>query len=355
MHFGQPKKINLIAIGLFILLVQACKNNVPVNISFKSPDQGQNIKIGDEIKIQMDIPKEVSLKSIQYLIDGKPVAGNQNQKPFKLPTNNLKLGYRMITAIVAYDDQIDTSNINVVVKSDTKPKKVAYKVVKTFPHDTSAYTQGLSYVGGKLLESTGREGKSKLKWVDLNSGKTLQQTKLGDQYFGEGSLMLGDKIIMLTWRENTGFIFDARTFKQIGTFPYEASREGWGLTFDGQHILRTDGTNRIWMMNKETYKEEGFIEVYDDAGPVNSLNEMEYINGKIYANVYLTSKIVIIDPSSGKVEASIDLAKLVPQHFFKAEEEENNVLNGIAWDAAGKRLFVTGKKWPKLYQIELAQ
>ncbi len=203
------------------------------------------------------------------------------------------------------------------------------------------------------MESTGQLDKSLLKWVDLNSGKTLQQTKLDAQYFGEGSLKIGNKIIMLTWLQNIGLVFDAKTLKQLGTFPYEKSKEGWGLAFDGKQILRTDGSNRIWMMNKETYKEEGYIEVYDDAGEVKSLNEIEYINGKIYANVYLTNKIVVINPTSGKVEATIDLSALVPKNFFKVEEEGNNVLNGIAWDAAGKRLFVTGKKWPKLYQIDL--
>ncbi|HTM99832.1 MAG TPA: glutaminyl-peptide cyclotransferase [Pedobacter sp.] len=354
MHFGQHKKIKLIIIGLSLLLLHACKNNVPVSISFKSPDQGQIVKHGEEVKIQMDVPKEVSLKSIQYLVDGKVVAGNQKHEPFKLATKDLKLGYRMITAIVAYDDQIDTLNINVVIKSDIKPRELTYKVAKVFPHDTSAYTEGLAYVDGKLLESTGNYGESMLKWVDINSGKALQQVAIEPKYFGEGSLKIGDRIIMLTYREKIGFVFDAKTLKKLDTFSYQNSEEGWGLAFDGKNILRTDGTNRIWLMNKDTYKDESYLEVYDDAGEVKNLNEIEYINGKIYANVYSTSKIVIINPSSGKIEASIDLSNLVLKNFFKADEAAENVLNGIAWDAANKRLFVTGKKWPKLYQIELA-
>ncbi len=351
MHFGQYKLIVFIALLLFL---QACKNENAVTLSFKSPNQGQTVKVGDEIDINIDLSTAVSLKSVQYLLDGKLFATKQDATSVKLPTKDLKLGYRLITAIVNHDDQIDTLTINIVLKSDVKPVAIDFKVIKTFPHDTSAYTEGLSYVDGKLLESTGEKGQSQLKWVDLNSGKTLQQTKLDDQYFGEGSLKIGDKIIMLTWQENIGFIFDAKTFKQLGTFPYQNSREGWGLAFDGKQVLRTDGTNRIWRMNKETYKEEGYIEVYDDMGEVRNLNEMEFIDGKIYANVYLSNKIVIIDPNSGKVEANIDLSALVPKRFFKTDfEAQNNVLNGIAWDAAGKRLFVTGKKWPKLYQIEI--
>lgn len=353
MHFGLNKFIIIPSI-IVLLFLQACKNGEPIALSFKTPEQGQTVKIGDEININIDLPASASLKSIHYLMDGELFSTKKDASTVKLPTKDLKLGYRLITAIVAHDDNIDTLTINIVLKSDIKPINIAYNVIKTFPHDTSAYTEGLSYVDGKLLESTGEKGASLLKWVDLNSGKTLQKTELDPQYFGEGSLKIGNKIIMLTWQENIGFIFDAKTLKQLGTFPYQNSREGWGLAFDGKQILRTDGSNRIWKMNKETYMEEGFIEVYDHAGEVKNLNEMEFIDGKIYANVYLTNMILIINPTSGKVEASIDLSALVPKNFFKTEyEEQNNVLNGIAWDAIGKRLFVGGKKWPNLYQIKL--
>lgn len=350
MHFGPYR----IIFAAFLLIYSSCKNSETVTLTFKSPDQGQTVKIGDEIDVAVGLPPNTSIKSIEYLMDGKLFSTKKDSSSVKLPTKDLKLGYRLISAIVSYDNHVDTVTLNIVLTSDIKPKEVSYEVINTFPHDTSAYTQGLAFIDGKLLESTGLEGKSVLKWVQLNSGKTLQQVKLDGQYFGEGSLKIGNKIIMLTWRENVGLIFDAATFKQIGTFPYEQSREGWGLAFDGKKILRTDGTNRVWWMNAETYKEEGYIEVYDHTGEVKNLNEIEYINGKIYANVYMTNKIVVIDPASGKVEASIDLSALVPKNFFKEEEEENNVLNGIAWDAKAKRLFVTGKKWPKLFEIKLS-
>ena len=353
MHSGLHK-ITTILFFLLLLTLQACKDKNLIPLSFKSPEQGQTVKVGDEVELKVDIPPTTVLKSISYLLDDNLISTKQDAKAVKLNTKDLRLGYRIITAIVDHDDQIDTLRINIVLKSDMKPVAIKYNVIKTFPHDTSAYTEGLSYVDGKLLESTGEKGASLLKWVDLNSGKTLQQTKLDDQYFGEGSLKIDDKIIMLTWQENVGFVFDAKTLKQLGTFPYQESREGWGLAFNGKQILRTDGSNRIWLMNKETYKEEGFIEVYDELGEVDSLNEIEFIDGKIYANVYLTHKIIIINPKSGRVEAMIDLSALVPKNYFKTTEaEQNNVLNGIAWDAAGRRLLVTGKKWPKIFQIEL--
>lgn len=361
MHFGLLKKSiisplgKLIGLAFIIALTFSCSNDESVSIVFSKPNQGDNFNIGDQINIKLDVPKDVKIDSVTYLLDGKLLSKHANADSVLLPTTNLPLGYRLISAIITKGDKRDTINTNIVLKTNKVPKLLTYKVVKTMPHDTSAYTEGLSYIDGKLLESTGEKGASELKYVDLNSGKTLQKTKLDPQYFGEGSLKVGDKIIMLTWQENIGFVFDAKTFKQIGTFPYQNSREGWGLTFDGKNILRSDGSNRIWLMNASTYKEESYLEVYDNNGPVNSINELEFIDGKIYANVYLTNKIIIINPLTGEVESQIDLTALVPKDFFKTTDEvQNNVLNGIAWDSNGKRLFVTGKKWPKLYQIEIA-
>lgn len=362
MHFGLRRKnifLKFLTIAIVVLLQTlffACKEESTAYITFSSPSQGQSFNIGDNIQIKLDIPKSTKIDSITYLIDGVLINNAVNTDSILLNTKDLSLGYRMISAIVKQGDQRDTITSNIVLRTNQKPLQLTYKIINTFPHDTSAYTQGLNYIDGKLLESTGEYGDSKLKYVDLKSGRTLQQTKLEKQYFGEGSLRIGDKIIMLTWKENLGFIFDAKTFKQIGTFPYETSREGWGLTFDGKNILRSDGTNRIWLMNAESYKEQSYLEVYDDKGPVDNLNELEYIDGKIYANVYLTNKIVIIEPATGVVEAEIDLSAIVPKNYFKTSfEEGNNVLNGIAWDAKGKRLFVTGKKWPKLFEIKLLQ
>jgi len=361
MHFGPRKKSilshwgKLVGLTFLIALTFGCGDDENVSIVFSKPNQGDNFNIGDEINIKLDVPKDAKIDSVIYFVDGNLLSKRPNADSILLPTTNLHLGYRMITAIITQGDKRDTINTNIVLKTNKAPKLLSYKVVKSFPHDTSAYTEGLSYIDGKLLESTGEKGASELKYVDLQTGKTLQKTKLEPQYFGEGSLKIGDKIIMLTWQENIGFIFDAKTFKQIGTFPYQNSREGWGLTFDGKNILRSDGSNRIWLMNATTYKEESYLEVYDNNGSINSLNELEFINGKIYANVYLTNKIVIINPLTGEVEGQIDLSALVPKNFFKISDEvQNNVLNGIAWDAQGKRLFVTGKKWPRLYQIEIA-
>jgi glutamine cyclotransferase len=192
-----------------------------------------------------------------------------------------------------------------------------------------------------------------LKWVDVTSGKALQQVKLEDKYFGEGSTLVGDKIVVLTYRENQGLVYDAKTFQQQGTFVYPTSRDGWGLCFDGKQLIMSDGSNLLYFMNKDTYKDESTIAVYDNNGPVESLNELEYIDGKIYANIYTKNIVVVIDPATGVVEKQIDFSGLLPDDYFKTEDDRaNNVLNGIAWDKAGKRLFVTGKKWPHLFEVK---
>lgn len=360
MHSGLPKKTfsshwGIIFVATFLITITfGCKNKTDKSLVFSTPSQGDIFNVGDEVKIKLDVPNDAKIDSVSYWLDGKLISKKNNADSISLSTTTLPLGYRMISAVVKQGDTKDTISTNIILKTNQIPVQLKYEVVNTFPHDTNAYTEGLSYVDGKLLESTGEKGASELKWVDLKSGKTLQKTQLAPEYFGEGSLEIGDKIIMLTWQENIGFIFDAKTFKQLGTFPYQNSREGWGLTFDGKNILRTDGSNRVWKMNATTFKEEGYIEVYDNKGPVDRLNELEYIDGKIYANVYLTNKIVRINPASGIIEAEIDLSAIVPKNYFKTtDEEQNNVLNGIAWDAKGKRMFVGGKKWPKLYEIKL--
>lgn len=355
MLFGPTRKLILLGSLLFSCLQWACNNKVANYITFKKPLQGENFNSGKPIKIELDIPEKTEIKTISYLVDGKQFAHKTTKDFVWLDTQNLPLGYRLLTAIVNTPNKNDTITHNIVLKAGKKPLKLSYKVVNTFPHDTTAYTQGLSFVDGKLLESTGRKGQSQLKWVDLATGKNIKATNLSAEYFGEGSVKVGDKIVVLTWQENVGLVYDAGSLKEIATFPYQSSREGWGLTYNGKHLLRSDGTNRIWLMNSQNYREEGYIEVYDHKGAVENINELEYVEGKIYANVYGTHQFIIINSQTGAVEAEVDLSALVPKNYFKDEYEQiNNVLNGIAYDAVGKRLFVTGKKWPKLFEIKLS-
>jgi glutamine cyclotransferase len=226
--------------------------------------------------------------------------------------------------------------------------RYGYRVVNTYPHDRGAFTEGLQYVDGALYEGTGLNGRSELRRVALETGEAQQRCALPQAYFGEGVTVLGDKVYQLTWRNQVGFVYDKANFTLQRSFTY--SGEGWGLTHDGQRLIMSDGTATIHFLDPATLQETGRIEVYDDHGPVARLNELEYVRGEIYANVWQTNQIARIDPHSGQVVGWIDLGGLL-----SAEDRTQpvDVLNGIAYDAARDRLFVTGKLWPKLFEIEL--
>ncbi len=223
-----------------------------------------------------------------------------------------------------------------------------YEVVNIYPHDREAYTQGLVFKDGVLYEGTGRRGHSTLRRVDLKSGAVLQLHKLPAQFFGEGITVYENKLIQLTWQSNTGFVYDKNSFEMLQEFGY--STEGWGITHDGKRLIISDGTSKLHFLSPETFGEIGQIEVYDSDGAVTRLNELEYIQGEIYANVWQTDRIARIAPQTGQVIGWIELKGLLsPEDRAKPID----VLNGIAYDHKNDRLFVTGKLWPKLFEIKL--
>jgi len=232
----------------------------------------------------------------------------------------------------------------------TVSASAGYEIVKAYPHDPRAYTQGLLFAGGNLIESTGRVGQSTLRRVDLQTGKVLAQVEVPPPYFAEGLTLLNGKLYQLTWQHGVGFIYDANTFSKLGEFKY--SGEGWGLTTDGQRLILSDGTNRLRFFDPEEFKLSKSIEVFDRGKPVLELNELEFIKGEIYANIWHNQKIARIDPATGRVNAWVDLTGL--SNWSEASDEEA-VLNGIAYDAGSDRLFVTGKLWAKLFEIRLRQ
>lgn len=225
-----------------------------------------------------------------------------------------------------------------------------YEVVHTYPHDPTAYTQGLFYLNGVLYEGTGLNGHSSIRKVKLETGEVLQKRDIADQYFGEGIVNWKDRLIEITWQSQTGFIYDLATFNPRSQFTYPG--EGWGLTQDGKRIIMSDGTPEIRFWDPETLQEMSRIVVTDNGQPVGELNELEWVKGEIYANIYQTDRIARIDPNSGKVVGWIDLSGIL-----KPEDRNRpvDVLNGIAYDAKGDRLFVTGKLWPKLFEIHLVK
>jgi glutaminyl-peptide cyclotransferase len=222
-----------------------------------------------------------------------------------------------------------------------------YQVVRSYPHDPRAFTQGLVYLDGFLYESTGLEGESSLRRVRLENGEVLQIHRLEKRYFGEGLAAWRDRLIQLTWQTEIGFVYDRETFRPVRTFTYKG--EGWGLTHDGSRLIMSDGSSFLRFLDPETFQETGRIQVRDGGRPVENLNELEYVKGEVFANVFQTDRIVRIDPATGRVTRWIDLAGLLTP----SEARGVDVLNGIAYDAAKDRLFVTGKWWPRVFEIRI--
>jgi len=225
----------------------------------------------------------------------------------------------------------------------------SYNIVNTYPHDPHAFTQGLVFEDGFLYEGTGGlYGNSSLRKVELETGNILQIRKLSSEFFGEGITIYGNKVIQLTWQSHVGFVYDKNSLELLQEFNY--STEGWGITHDGQHLIMSDGTSTLHFLDPQTFEEIGQLDVSGDGGPVSRLNELEYVQGKIYANVWQTDRIAIIAPATGRVVGWIDLEGLLTA---EDRTEPVDVLNGVAYDADNDRLFVTGKLWPKLFEIEL--
>lgn len=226
-----------------------------------------------------------------------------------------------------------------------------YEIVNTYPHDSSSYTQGLVWHDGALYESAGQYGRSNLRKVDLETGRVLKRTEVPADYFAEGLALLKGRLYQLTWKENKGFIYDLNTFNKTGEFTYGG--EGWGLAEDGKSLILSDGSNQIRFLDPQTFKVERAINVFEDndtSRPLREINELEYVRGEIYANVWQTDQIIRIDPKNGRLLGVIDMTGILPG---KRVDEVDDVLNGIAFDAQHQRLFVTGKRWPKLFEIRL--
>ena len=223
-----------------------------------------------------------------------------------------------------------------------------FKVIATFPHDPSSFTQGLVFADGQLYESTGLEGESTLRRVEIATGKTLQRYDVPAQYFAEGLALVGDELLQLTWKHQLGFVYDRATFKQKRTFAYQG--EGWGIAYDpAGGLVMSDGSDRLTFVDAKSLAPLRTIRARDAGKPVRDLNELEWIEGEIWANVWYTDRIARISPKTGEVNAWVDLSSLWP--VADRPQQRDQVLNGIAYDRANRRIYITGKKWPRLYQI----
>lgn len=351
--------IKMVLIALTIV-ASSCKNQNKTSdttkktepqirlIRIESPRNGSTITKGDSIEIAISpIDKSIELDSITILVNKKHM-GQTSKLNIAIPTSNENLGTLSIYATAWSGGKRQTASVSIFVKSNIVPKELTYRVIGTFNHDPHAYTQGLFFHNGFLYEGTGQNGASSIRKVELASGKVLQSNNLSHEHFGEGIALLNNKIYQLTWTSGIGFVYDLETFSNIGSFNY--TTQGWGLTSNGKELIMSDGSNIIYFIEPESFTEIRRIEVYDNKGPVKMLNELEYIDGRIYANVYLTDKIVTIDPNTGAVTANIDFSGILKKSDRNGNED---VLNGIAYNPDKKQMFVTGKYWSKLFQVEI--
>ena len=330
-------------LSVFLLNCGDTSGSKKNNFSIETNAKNNTIALGETLNLSLKNSKNLTINSVTYKL------GDRIVNPSSV-LENINLGKQIVTAVVKYDDTSEEITSTITVLNNEAPKIYDYKIINEYPHDITSYTQGLEFHNGILYESTGQYGESKLRKLDYKSAEVLKNVNLANQYFGEGLTILNNNIYQLTWQEQIGFVYNVETLEKTGSFKYGKSKEGWGLCNDGKAIYKSDGTEDIWTLNATTLTEESFIQVYTNNGKIPSLNELEWINGKIYANIYQRNGVVIVNPENGAVEGVLDFSALkekVKQH------PGLDVLNGIAYNPETKTIFVTGKRWDKLFEVEV--
>ncbi|WP_435262119.1 glutaminyl-peptide cyclotransferase [Tenacibaculum sp. nBUS_03] len=342
------KYLTLLALPLTI--ITSCSET---SYKFKL-NTSKKVNLGDNAAIKFEQIKGNAIDSVHIYINNKRI--NNKETSIVINTNDFGVGKHAVTAVVFYPKKSKKLNNSIEILANKKPELYKYKIINTFPHDKNAYTQGLEFYNGFLYETTGKRGKSSLRKVELQTGKILQKIDLNKKYFGEGMTIFNNKIYWLTWQARKGFIYDLETFKKLGEFNYSNSNEGWGLTHSKEELIKSDGTNKIWFLNPNNQQEKRSIQAYTNKVSLEKLNELELINGKIYANYWQKPLIAIINPKNGVVEGIIDLKGLVKE-MEKTQRlvDEDDVLNGIAYNPENNHIYVTGKHWGKLFEIELVK
>jgi len=305
--------------------------------------------VGKPVEIKMIIADSSTIDSVILFINEKNINTFKGSEfNYLWQTSDTKVGSNKIRVNIYWGENNQRKEDLAFFLSDVEPQNLTYEVIKTYNHDKGAYTQGLFFNEGVLYEATGLKGESSIRKTNLENGDVLKSYSISSDIFGEGITLFDGKIIQLSWQAHKGFVYDKKTFEKVAEFNYPT--EGWGLTNNETELIMSDGTNTIYFLETQSHSVIKQIEVCDNKGKVTELNELEYINGEIYANIYMTNKIAKIDPQTGKVLAYIDLTGILEQKY---RDRETDVLNGIAYDAENDRLFVTGKKWAKLFEIKV--
>ncbi len=345
-------KRNVLSVILLGLFAVACQDKAKEheNLFAFNTTAFKEIYTPDEsVTLEIQNAQNKTIDSIIYYVNDAKVASKKGAEKVSLALLDKKLGYQNLKALVYFEGENVETTARIEVISNVVPKLLNYTIVNTFAHDTLAFTEGLEFYRDTLIESTGQKGISHFRKYDYKTGKIFKQVNLENEYFGEGITVINNKIYQLTWQSNVGFIYDANTLKKLKTFPYDKKIEGWGMTHDDKHIYQSDGTEKIWKMDPETQKMVDYINVYTNSNKIKSINELEWIDGKIYGNIWQKDAIAVINPTTGAVEGVLDLSGL----RSKVTNKDAEVLNGIAFNPKTKTIFVTGKNWDKLFEIRV--
>jgi len=332
--------------ALFVTLLTCSEDPDPAKLfSINIEPKASSYQAGDPLKLNLVNKKGIEFSEVRYSINGLSETSDQN---LVLPDKSL--GNQEIKAqIISGTDTLEVFK-KIKILASQAPEIFTYEIVNEYPHDMKAYTQGLEFHGDTLYESTGRKGQSSLRKVDYKSGTVLEKIDLEPSYFGEGLTISGNSIYQLSWQSKIGFIYELDAFKKSGSFQYGQSKEGWGLCHDETYIYKSDGTEKIWRLDPETLQEIDYIQTVTDRSIFNKANELEYVDGKIYANVWQKESMMIINARSGAIEGVVNFGGLrnkVKQH------SELDVFNGIALHPERKTLFVTGKNWDTLFEVRI--
>lgn len=317
------------------------------------PENDQLFTIGDMVIAEVDMVTDTvqTVDSVEFFFGGSKVhACLEAPYRYEFNSSDLPVGTLSIRSVTWLTDSLrEYHNLQVILRSDIVPVNLPYQIENVFPHDTKAYTQGLIFEDGYLYEGTGQYNESSLRKVEIKTGEPVRLTMLAGEIFGEGITIFNERIFQLTYKSQVGFVYEKESFKRIQKVYYQ-NKEGWGLTHDGTYLIMSDGSNMIYYMDPEFFTEIRQLEIYDNKGPVSRLNELEYIEGKIFANIYGKDEIVIIDPETGKITGKLNMNGILDA---SDRHSRIDVFNGIAWDPDRRVLYVTGKYWPKLFEISV--
>ena len=341
-----------ISLNFFLFSCGSDPDDPSTEYSLEIAENKKEFQLGDQIQAQVTGEKD----SVIYFLAEQRLAKTIGSESLNHTFQNEKLGKWDLIARIYQDRDFVEKQQEITLYNNTAPATYTYEIVNKYPHQEDAYTQGLEFYNDQLFESTGHYGTSSLRLVDLETGEVQRKIDIPSTFFAEGITILNDKIYQLTWREGVGFIYDVNSFEKIGEFNYGQSEEGWGLANNGTTIYKSDGTEKIWFLDPETLSEEGFIQTVTNKTVATQLNELEWVEGKIYANTYQKDGVAIINPENGAIEGVINFSGLRDELGNTQDLDPiNDVLNGIAYDKENQKLYVTGKDWDTLFEVRIIE